>query len=252
MHDSKDVYDQNVLLLDSHAVAVDIIVRWIDDSYPAVLWVNGDTCTGKSTIALTITNTLVRDDLLLASFFCSQKHGRRSDASLVIPTLVDQIITCIPSLRPIIQAVFDSNPHILTKPLHIQAASLIVKPLESVEPDLRKTLPRVIVIDGLDQLRDVQGQGAILETIKCLVQNTLFPIRCLITSRREPQILEFFIGFSGNKWRPLALPPDEADPDVCPSALSSLESYPINYRASFNLAKNLERSTQPRSLPQVK
>jgi len=207
MYDSSDVDDIGACHPGTRIFVLEAIMRWIDDRHPAfaLTWLKGAHGTGKSAIARTVAKRLVQDHLLLASVFCFRHSSRRNNASLVIPTLVDQIITRIPSLRPIIEDAFESDPHILSKSMEVQARRLIIEPLAAIGPELRDTLPRVVIVDGLDELKGDKNQCDILNMIAFLVDNIPFPIHFLVTSRPEHQIQDYFAQSMGSRWIPLSL-----------------------------------------------
>jgi len=227
MHDSKEVDKEGTCHPETRVIVLDDVKAWIKHLDPEfrLKWMKGAAGAGKSAIARTVAKLLAEDDLLLASFFCWRSSEARSDGSRVIPTIVDQIITRIPSVRPIVEEAFLADPHILTKSLETQARRLIVDPLASIEPDRRQSLPRVIVIDGLDEIKDREAQRDILNTVAFLIDNLPFPIHFFITSRPEHQIQDHFTQSMGNRWGAISL--DEAlhpDRDIL-----------IYYKAHFSL-----------------
>jgi len=207
MHDSKEVGDQGTCHPGTRTKVVGDIVAWIERADPedVLKWMRGAAGAGKSAIARTTAKILAEQGLLLASFFCIRSNGRRSNASSVMPTLVHQILTRIPSVRPAIEKAFRSDPYLLTKTLEIQARCLIVEPLASIKPELRRTLPRVIVIDGLDEIKGSEGQHDILKTIAFLSDTLTFPIHFLVASRPEHQIQDYFAQSMGSRWSSISL-----------------------------------------------
>ena len=190
------------------------VTAWIErrDPESALKWMRGAAGAGKSAIARTFADQLASQRLLLGSFFCLRSNERRSDGLRIIPTLVDQIIKRIPSIRPIIEAAFREEEELLTKSMEVQARRLIVEPLASIEADLRYSLPRVIVIDGLDEIKGAQAQRDILKTVGFLIDNLPFPIHFFITSRPEYQIQDYFTQSMGTKWSVISLD-DRYHPD---------------------------------------
>jgi len=207
MHDSKEVDDQGTCHPGTRIIVLEDVNAWIDHLDPEfrLKWMKGAAGAGKSAIARTVAKLLAEDNLLLASFFCWRVSETRSDGSRVIPTLVEQIITRIPSLVPIVDAAFRADPRTLSKSMEIQATRLIIEPLASIEPELRQSLPRVIVIDGLDEIKGAEAQRDILKTVAFLIDNLPFPIHFFITSRPEHQIQECFTKSMGNKWGAISL-----------------------------------------------
>ena len=207
MHDSKDVEDQGTCHPGTRIIVLEDVIAWIQHLDPefTLKWMKGAAGAGKSAIARTVAKLLAEDDMLLASFFCWRSSEGRSDGSRIIPTLVDQIISRIPSVRPIVEEAFRRDPHLLTKSLEIQATRLIIEPLASIEPALRQSLPRVFVIDGLDEIKGWDAQRNILKAIAFLIDNLPFPIHFFITSRPEHQIQDCFTQLMGNRWSPISL-----------------------------------------------
>jgi len=214
MHDSKEVDDQGTCHPGTRIIVLEDVKTWIDHLDPefTLKWMKGAAGAGKSAIARTVAKLLAEDDLLLASFFCWRSSEARSDGSKVIPTLVNQIIARIPSVRPIVEEAFRGDPYLFTKSMEIQATRLIIEPLASIEATLRPSLPRVIVIDGLDEIKGADAQRDILKTVAFLIDNLPIPIHFFITSRPEHQIQECFTQFMGNRWSVVSLD-DSCHPD---------------------------------------
>ena len=207
MHDSGEVNDQGVCHPGTRTFVLETILRRITSRSPDfhLTWMKGAAGAGKSAISRTVAHRVAQECLFFASFFCWRSSEGRSDASLVIPTLVHQIITHLPSLRPFVEQVLQSDPYIFSKSMEIQAHRLIINPLTIIKAELDDTLPCVIIIDGLDELKDKKGQCKILDTVAFLIDNLPFPIHFFIASRPEHQIEDYFTHSMGKIWTLLSL-----------------------------------------------
>ena len=94
MHDSGEVEAQGNCHPGTRIAIQKIIRQWADDPCPenfANLMI-GAAGAGKSAIMRTIAKALEKKGLLLGGFFCFRSSPRRNDGSLVIPTLVAQLV----------------------------------------------------------------------------------------------------------------------------------------------------------------
>ena len=202
MHDSKEVDKEGACHPGTRTIVPEDVSKWIENLSPkfTIQLMTGAAGAGKSAIARTVAKLSAKKRLLLASFFCCRSSEGRSDGARVIPTLVGQTLTRIPSVRPFVEDALRRDPHLLTKSLKIQAMHLIVEPLASIEPSLHQCLPRVIVIDGLDEIRGAEVQCDVLKVIAFLIDNLPIPVRFLVTSRPEHQIQDYLAQSMENKW----------------------------------------------------
>ena len=94
MHDSGEVDAQGDCHPGTRIAIQEIIKRWAEDPCPNTL-VNvmiGAAGAGKSAIMQTIAKALEEEGIFLGGFFCFRSSTRRNDGSLVIPTLVAQLV----------------------------------------------------------------------------------------------------------------------------------------------------------------
>jgi len=160
---------------------------------------------GKSAIMRTIAKVLEKEGQLLGDFFCFRSSKKRNDGSLVIPTLVAQMVKRIPHLRPLVYKAFEEEQGLLTKAMDIQALKLIIEPLNSVDPLERHKWPYVVLLDGLDEINGVAAQQAIVRVFVYINRHLVSPLHFLVASRPEPPILEAFKEFLGDHWARLEL-----------------------------------------------
>ena len=121
-----------------------------------VFWLNGLAGTGKSTIAQTFAEMSFADGKLGASFFCSQDFEDRSNLQIIFPTLAFQLARQYRSFREKLLRVLRANCDVKHESLYSQVKKLIVGPLETTN------IPTLIIIDALDECKDVEPASAIL------------------------------------------------------------------------------------------
>jgi len=207
MHDSGEVDAQGDCHPGTRIAIQEIIKRWAGERPPDAL-VNlmvGAAGAGKSAIMRTIAKLLEEEGKLLGGFFCFRSSKRRNDGSLVIPTLVAQLVKRIPHLRPLVYQAFEDEQGLLTKAIDIQALKLIIEPLNSVDPIERLQWPHVILLDGLDEINGLAAQQAIIRVFAYINRHLVSPLHFLVASRPEPPILQAFDEFMGDLWSQLEL-----------------------------------------------
>lgn len=193
------------------------IHSWItdgdDDTEPKkILLLTGPAGSGKTAIAGSIAESCDDEGILAGSFFFSSFAG--SETRRLKRYLITTLVYCLlqhdglQQLRGYILSAIERDPSIFRKSLSAQCKALILKPLRDAGRWLiRSSLPKVIVIDGLDEVeavnsRQLEAREARLaneaeqvEILSCLlmaVENPHFPFRILIVSRPEPVIRNFF------------------------------------------------------------
>ncbi|KAJ3986253.1 hypothetical protein F5890DRAFT_1504625 [Lentinula detonsa] len=185
---------------------LEILKKWItnDHKSTSIYWIYGAAGVGKSAVAQTIAETFVQhivngipEGRLAASFFFSRVDASRNNLSLFFTTIAHQLATS-PVLRPHLGAYIDlairHNPNILHETLERQFQELIVNPCAKLPPDTWKNLPRLIIIDGLDECVDIKSQERLLSIIRQSKTKTdpPFPFDFLMCSRPEPRIRNAF------------------------------------------------------------
>ncbi|THV03374.1 hypothetical protein K435DRAFT_567420, partial [Dendrothele bispora CBS 962.96] len=139
---------------------------------------------------------------LIASFFFSRSSPTRNNPKFLFLTIAYCLATFSKdsSLRSAIDTAIKKNPAIFEGSIEAQFHELIVGPLRSISSWRRWRVPKLVVIDGLDECAGSDSQRLILTTIlDALVgpeSSKLFasglPLRFLIASRPEPAIKEIF------------------------------------------------------------
>ncbi|KDR79938.1 hypothetical protein GALMADRAFT_1170378 [Galerina marginata CBS 339.88] len=207
-HDSGDRRDPPRCHPNTRVAVQEKIMNWILGLDPEtrnalIMWLHGPAGSGKSAIAQTIAEWAFQEKLLLTSYFFSRFDSTRNHERSLIATIAYQVTTNLPSARECILAAIDADPLIFTRSLQTQTHSLIVKPLRDLiasgyfrEP----TSMRLVIIDGLDECEDREGQLIILDAISTALQQYRIPLIFLIASRPEHDITHAFgAGYLGEK-----------------------------------------------------
>ncbi|KDR74922.1 hypothetical protein GALMADRAFT_70600, partial [Galerina marginata CBS 339.88] len=160
-----------------------------------IAWLYGPAGSGKSAIARTIAEICAKEGILVASYFFSRFDSTRNHGRSFVATIAYQVSLAFPDIRDHIISVVDRDPFIFSRSLDSQMFSLITEPLQvrSGAGDFgTATPPRVIIVDGLDECEDRDGQAKILDVISKALQHHRLPFLFLISSRPEPDIRTAF------------------------------------------------------------
>ena len=162
----------------------------LDDAAPKVFWLNGMAGTGKTSIAHSFSESLDRNQILGASFFCSRSTSREvRDASLIIPTIASTLSLLSPVLRSAISKVVEEKPDVGSlHNLSLQFRLLLVDPIKSVLDSSLKTY--VVIIDALDECTKLV---TVEKFIQAVVESAPgMPLKFFISSRETTQIRSAF------------------------------------------------------------
>ena len=142
--------NRNGCLKGTRRAVLDEIEFWIRDfDKPSIYWLNGLAGTGKSTIAQTIAERAFASGRLGASFFCSRDFEDRRNLQLIFPTISVQLARRYTEFRSIVVPLVQSDPEIAHESLYGQMKKLIVQPL------VKSAISTVIVIDALDECKEI-------------------------------------------------------------------------------------------------
>ncbi|KAK7471190.1 hypothetical protein VKT23_002600 [Stygiomarasmius scandens] len=167
-------------------------------------WLYGPAGAGKSAIAQTLSECFDGSSggqCLAASFFFSRSSPARNNPRFLFTT----IAYCLavwggdPDLRVAIDKAVQTQHSVLAASIEIQFRELLVIPLQKLSQESWEKLPKVVVIDGLDECQGSASQKRVLRMIlDHAMQNPLedgIPyrsLRFLIASRPEPAIRDIF------------------------------------------------------------
>ena len=165
VHNSAERHDAPKCHEDTRKAVQEEIFSWInggdEDSQPKnILWLTGPAGTGKTAIAGSIADICDDRGILAGSFFFSSVSGselRRSKGSL-IATLAYNLLQHddLQALRGPMLSRIERDPTIFRKRLKDQCNALLLKPFCDVCGQLNGlAIPKVIVIDGLDEVEAI-------------------------------------------------------------------------------------------------
>jgi hypothetical protein len=150
-----------------------------------VFWLHGLAGTGKSTIAQTFAEITFAEGRLGASFFCSRDFEDRSNLQTILPTLAFQLAYQYTQFREQLLRVLRANPDVRRESLCVQMEKLIVGPFKATH------ISTLLIIDALDECKDIEPASAILSVLSRYVDEIPM-VRFFITGRPEPRIRSGF------------------------------------------------------------
>ncbi|KAJ8084646.1 hypothetical protein PM082_003421 [Marasmius tenuissimus] len=196
LHNSEARYPQPNVLPGTREKIIQELIDWVEDrsaDKSRVHWVNAAAGVGKSAIAQALSEKYTQTQQLAAAFFFSRNDASRDKLEPFIPTIAHQLITS-PTLKPLLMPLVDdairSTPGIWERNWEDQFKVIIQEPCARVHPSEWEALPRLVIIDGVDECVDMTSQKRLLETIKASTPS--LPFDFLIFSRPEPLIKRIF------------------------------------------------------------
>ncbi|KAF9035934.1 hypothetical protein BJ165DRAFT_1316179, partial [Panaeolus papilionaceus] len=172
--------------------------NWAKNGRSRILWLYGSAGAGKSAVAQTFAEELRAATNLAASFFFSRTahlNSHRGHEGRFVATIAYQLTEVVPGLQRYVEHVIATRRSVLDVTLTEQVMALIIEPLKALQRDMAShgvtpcMLPKVIVIDGLDECKEKSGQTQVLEALATLVSHQeVFPCSVFLASRPEPAI----------------------------------------------------------------
>ena len=160
--------------------------QWLKDEQDQhVFWLSGLAGTGKSAIAQTFAEKSFANGELGASFFCSRDFEDRSTLHTIFPTLALQLAYQYPQFQKELLKLLRTNHDVGQEKLSFQMERLIVGPLWATQ------IHTLIIIDALDECKDVEPASAILSVLSRYVDQ-IPNVKFFITGRPEAQIRSGF------------------------------------------------------------
>ncbi|KAF9262647.1 hypothetical protein L218DRAFT_903640, partial [Marasmius fiardii PR-910] len=192
LHDAEARYPQPNVLPGTRKEILQRLCQWIEEPSKEnrVYWVNGAAGVGKSAIAQALSEKYIQTGQLAAAFFFSRNDSTRDKLDPFIATIAHQLATSNNDLQalmsPLINHTVFSMPGIWHKNLETQFQILIAEPSAQVDPQYWCQLPRLVIIDGVDECIEVRSQRRLLQMIQ--TSTSTLPLDFLIFSRPEPHI----------------------------------------------------------------
>ena len=159
----------------------------------SLFWLRGGAGVGKSALAQSLSEDFHEKNQLAASFFFFRGDPTRNNGNQLIPTLVSHLIRSLKAIAPFVDECIHENPPLFTKRHQIQIQGLLVEPLLTLKSKGSLiAVPRLIVIDGLDECENQEVQRGLLRAIASAIPQIPYPLRFLVTSRPEAHITDVF------------------------------------------------------------
>ncbi|KAF9269910.1 hypothetical protein L218DRAFT_1071421 [Marasmius fiardii PR-910] len=195
LHDSEARYPQPNVLPGTREEILRRLSCWCEDPFKSsrVFWLYGAAGVGKSAIAQALSEKYIKTGQLAAAFFFSRNDASRDKLDPFIATITHQLATSkalSPHLASLIDHIISSIPGILHKNWEIQFQILIAETSAQVDPRSWSQLPRLIIIDGVDECINIKSQKRLLQMIQATTPT--LPLDFLIISRPEPHISDVF------------------------------------------------------------
>ncbi|KDR67307.1 hypothetical protein GALMADRAFT_25677, partial [Galerina marginata CBS 339.88] len=196
-HNSGERFDPPKCYPNTRVAVLAKVMDWIVGTFgwdEYIMWLYGPAGAGKSAIAQTIAEMCHENHSLLASFFFSRSDPKRNSVKPLAASLAYQVAVNLPQARSLIEGVVANDPAIFQRSFRAQFNSLILEPLmqlykTSIFP-IPPPSPYLMIIDGLDECNDTNGQRHILDTISEALSRSKDCVRLIIlfASRTEREI----------------------------------------------------------------
>ncbi|OWT42418.1 Pfs, NACHT, and Ankyrin domain protein [Pochonia chlamydosporia 170] len=178
-----------------------------------VLWLHGNPGTGKSTLAIFLTDALstdfsATDANTLAYFFCDSAFDTRKTATSIIRGLLLQLVQQHPQLLNYVLPKYNERK---TKLFDSFDALWTIFMAAAADQDTGK---KYCIIDALDEC-DLESQKTLLQQLRETFQRPDAPpnVRILVTSRPYPEIREYLDVFANKDLA--AFPEAKQDIGIC-------------------------------------
>ncbi|KAF5336083.1 hypothetical protein D9611_006232 [Ephemerocybe angulata] len=191
LHNSAARFDPPKCDEDTRVELIREITTWIEDrnSPTQLLCMTGAAGSGKSALQQTIAEDCEAKGILAASFFFNVGDTTRNNVSGLIPTIAYQLGKRNDALRRMMGIVVEDDTLIFKQTLKTQIERLILDPVARLLSAKSVGLPYAILIDGLDECNEVDGQRELLHAIHDSFLQRQSPFRIILTSRPEQAIL---------------------------------------------------------------
>jgi len=172
-------------------------MAWAKESDPAktppVYWLSGLAGLGKTTIAYTICESLQKEGLPFASFFCSRQLDSKN-SKLLVTTLCRDFAEMFDSYADEVYSILVKDSKIIDADLRLQIEKLLVKPWKASLAQRNHRPTPIVVVDALDECdRGTEFLKELLRVIQMQVnqlpENQALGLKFLVTSRPDPRIV---------------------------------------------------------------
>ncbi|KAF5603864.1 G beta WD-40 repeats containing protein [Fusarium pseudocircinatum] len=201
-YDSEDVKVGARCEPGTRARVLELIHNWADqDLGLPLLWLIGPAGTGKSTLARSVIDSLEVKKRLIAGYMFKRGEQDRNDTNRLFSTLAMQLADTVSFFKENLRNSLEGldKDAVDKSSLESQFQKLLWDPLESLELTEVITLPRIIIIDALDECERPESLIRLLRLVSKLSTSSTIHLRILITSRYAPEIVEAFEPLLQNK-----------------------------------------------------
>ncbi|CAA7262037.1 unnamed protein product [Cyclocybe aegerita] len=198
-HDSDSRVDAPQCHENTRVAVIEKIMDWVTnkiDTEAFIMWIYGPAGAGKSAIARTIAELCVTHSLLLASFFFFRRSSGRNTMKTFSPSIAYRVACEVPAARALIETIIENDPLILSSSLETQFTKLVLDPLHILSEQghfLKKPLPPLIIIDGLDECLDQEAQIILVQFLSSSATRYQLPLKFLIASRPKTHLKFAFV-----------------------------------------------------------
>ncbi|CAE6474163.1 unnamed protein product [Rhizoctonia solani] len=194
---------------------LDLIKAWVLNPEGAkVLWMNGMPGMGKTAISYSLCEWLQGEQLLGASYFCSQTLSVSGNPKQLIPTIAYQLARYLPPFQAALCEVLEQPGDHSTLDSYLKFKKLLLEPIQEAKDQISRQ--PVIVIDGLDEYEDVDLIWKILDQLPgCLVD---LPIKFFISGRPRSVIHSQTTSTAG--WVPMVIDLHDVAPSIVKASIN--------------------------------
>ena len=194
-------------LPDTRVELLQEIMDWTTgNSSQYIFWLKGRAGTGKSTIALTIAQSLNQQGALSASFFFKRGGGDLARSRKTISTIVFQLAFQSGLLGGFVCDALREDPNLGdSASLSEQYHKLLLHPLQKAQKSASGSLSFVVVLDALDECDDFNDVRLLLHLLGNTQDMLGLGLRLLVTSRPEVPIRLGFQNLKHIAYHELAL-----------------------------------------------
>ncbi|EIW80711.1 hypothetical protein CONPUDRAFT_105788, partial [Coniophora puteana RWD-64-598 SS2] len=114
IYDSNERYPHSRCLTGTRVVLLQTIKELVDTEDRKIVWISGESGSGKSTVAHTLADKLREEGRLACTFFFSRKHTKRSTFDHVLLTFAYQLGLHHPRAKEIIVKAITDDPALLS------------------------------------------------------------------------------------------------------------------------------------------